>query len=608
MTYWAKYNSRRSYEDVDTPSRHIASQLRSGVHFARFTGLLVFLCVTFPLAHFAHSQTSIPNSSPEAGQGVDAKAAEGARPHWDYAKLEAIIKAGDTISDCSVSGSDLADLLIRTEAVNDSAYRLSAGIQIQNADIEGAVTVIGGNVPLPVVFTNCNFRGAVNFDDTTFAHSLEILRSHFDGEVTATRMHISGNFVVKGSIFTSPGPVSFTNAQIDGDLIWRHTRFLGAKGVDCTRLTVSQDVDLSNLEFAGFANFQHCLINRLLTIENCQFKGADQAADFSSATTKEDLLVRSSKFFGSALWDHINARGLYFSDQTSFSQPLEFRTLTIDRSMSLDTVETVSDITVADSKIFEDLRVNDLKIKASPGKDNRSIRPGFHLLGTDIKNLKLAAISIAGTFDLEDDNIGTLDVGDYVPRNGSQNQCKLANLNVDSFQTQNSTARSLLDFVNSSEFDPEIYLCLEKFFNSRGETELADETFIDRNKRFEDVRPKDLGWLGQTITGILAGYGRDPKRSLFPCLIVVVLGWFVFADKTKMRVTEDKFQDRHYNFWYAFWYSLDVFAPIIDLEAAKVWSPVPGQTFRWFFFRLERILGWLLVPIAIAAFTGFLHS
>jgi hypothetical protein len=230
------------------------------------------------------------------------------------------------------------------------------------------------------------------------------------------------------------------------------------------------------------------------------------------------------------------------------------------------------------------------------------------LLRTKLKNLRLAGISVSGKLDLEDDNIGTLDIGDYIPAIADQNQCKLANLTVHSFASQASRPGSLLEFVNSSGFDPEIYLCLEKFFASQGKTDLADRTFMDRNERFEKVRPKDLGWLTQKVAGWVAGYGRDPKRSLIPCLLVVLVGWFVFADKTKMQVTDENFKDRRYNFWYAFWYSLDVFAPIIDLEAAKVWSPMPGQTFRWFFFRLERILGWLLVPIAIAAFTGFLHT
>ena len=179
---------------------------------------------------------------------------------------------------------------------------------------------------------------------------------------------------------------------------------------------------------------------------------------------------------------------------------------------------------------------------------------------------------------------------------------------MDRFEADDSDNRHLLDLINSFEFDPQVYFCLEKFYTSLGDTGLADETFIKRNDRFEDSQPKDLGWLGQTMVGILAGYGRDPKRSLIPCLLVVLVGWVAFADKTKMELTEEKFKDRRYNVWYAFWYSLDVFAPIIDLEAAKVWSPASGQTLRWLVFRLERILGWLLVPIAIAAFTGFLHS
>jgi hypothetical protein len=561
-----------------------------------FIGLLMFFFAVFWPIRFGYTQTPAPNPSADT------------KPHWDYSKLAEAVQSESIISNCSISGSDLSDLLIRMEAGNDSAHRLSAGIQLQNADIEGAVSVTGGTVSLPVSFTECSFTGAVKFDDTNFLHNLEILRSHLNGDFSAKRMHVGGDLIIRGSIFNTQNEAFFNNAQIDGDLIWKNTKFPNQKGVDCTRLSVSQDASFSNVEFAGPAQFEHCLIGHVLISEHCQFEGSDDSADFSSANVKEDLLVRSCRFAHATRWDHIKARGLYFSDRTMFSKPLEFSNLTIDRSMALDTVETIADIVIRDSEISEDLRISDLRIKTNSEQEHDPAPPGFQLLGTKIKTLHLAGISISGKLDLEDDNIGTLDIGDYIPASADQNQCKLVNLTVHSFETRSSRPGSLLEFVNSSGFDPEIYLCLEKFFASQGKTDLADQTFIERNKRFENVRPKDLGWLGQTMAGWVAGYGRDPKRSLIPCLLVVVVGWFVFADKTKMKVTEDRFQDRHYNFWYAFWYSLDVFAPIIDLEAAKVWSPMPGQTFRWFFFRLERILGWLLVPIAIAAFTGFLHA
>jgi hypothetical protein len=422
-------------------------------------------------------------------------------------------------------------------------------------------------------------------------------------------MNVGGDFVIRGATFTSQNPIAFSNAQINGSLILRNTRFQSGKGVECEQMLVSQNASLSNLKFAGVAHFQRCVIGHQLEIEGCAFEATDNAADFSSVTTQDDFLVSSCKFSGGTSWDYIHARGLYFSHQTSFARATRFTGLVVDRSMSLETLEVGSGVSVENSRILEDLNLTGLTIQSSPEKGQLGSQDAaFRLSNTTLGHLKLASVSIPGQLDLEQDNIGTLDLTNYTPPYNGHNRSKIANLTVSRFEADDSDNRHLLDLINSFQFDPQVYLSLEKFYTSLGDTELADRTFITRNDRFEDGQPKDLGWLGQTLVGILAGYGRDPKRSLIPCLIVVLVGWVAFADKTKMEVTEERFKGRRYNFWYAFWYSLDVFAPIIDLEAAKVWEPIPGQTLRWLVFRLERILGWLLVPIAIAAFTGFLHA
>jgi len=550
----------------------------------------------FSLVQSGYSQTSAPNTSAEN------------KPYRELSELADAVRKGEVISDCRIAGADLANLLIQTEAGTDSAHRLSSGIRVQNAIIEQPVTLTDGNVPLSVTFTDCVFNGDLNFDDAKFLHSLEIVRCHFNGEVTARSMHIGGDFVIRGAIFTSQGPVVFRNAQIDGSLILKNTKFQSDKGVECEQMSVSQDASLSNLKFAGVAHFQRCIIGHQLDLEGCSFDSTDNAADFSSVSTQDDVLVSSCTFYGGTSWDYIHARGLYFSHHTSFARAIRFTGLIVDRSMSLETVEVSSGVSIENGHIPEDLNLTGLTVRSSSEKENHAQDPGFHLSSTTLGHLKLASVSIPGRLDLEEDKVGTLDLTSYTPPYSGHNRCKLANLTVDRFEADDSDNRHLLELVNSFEFDPQVYFCLEKFYASLGDTALADETFIKRNDRFEDSQPKDLGWLGQTLVGILAGYGRDPKRSLIPCLLVVLVGWVTFADKTKMEVTEEKFKDRRYNVWYAFWYSLDVFAPIIDLEAAKVWSPASGQTLRWLVFRLERILGWLLVPIAIAAFTGFLHS
>jgi hypothetical protein len=53
----------------------------------------------------------------------------------------------------------------------------------------------------------------------------------------------------------------------------------------------------------------------------------------------------------------------------------------------------------------------------------------------------------------------------------------------------------------------------------------------------------------------------------------------------------------------AFWYSLDLFAPVINLEVANMWRP--KDNYRWGvrYMRVHKIMGWLLVPLGVAAWT-----
>jgi hypothetical protein len=61
-----------------------------------------------------------------------------------------------------------------------------------------------------------------------------------------------------------------------------------------------------------------------------------------------------------------------------------------------------------------------------------------------------------------------------------------------------------------------------------------------------------------------------------------------------------------YPIFSAFWYSLDVFVPILDLHQEDYWLPDEGQyrSYMW----LHIIAGWVLTTIAVAGFAGILKK
>lgn len=57
-----------------------------------------------------------------------------------------------------------------------------------------------------------------------------------------------------------------------------------------------------------------------------------------------------------------------------------------------------------------------------------------------------------------------------------------------------------------------------------------------------------------------------------------------------------------------FWYSVDVYLPIIKLRDAEIWKPKEEYVMTNVWRRIHTILGWALIPIAIAVWTGMLSN
>jgi hypothetical protein len=95
-------------------------------------------------------------------------------------------------------------------------------------------------------------------------------------------------------------------------------------------------------------------------------------------------------------------------------------------------------------------------------------------------------------------------------------------------------------------------------------------------------------------------YGRHPETAFVWGAVVVLIGALVFSSK-KMEVRKREDACWKYS---AFWYSLDLFVPAIDLQDASIWIPREEWRFGRNYMRVQRILGWILIPIGLAALAG----
>ena len=70
-----------------------------------------------------------------------------------------------------------------------------------------------------------------------------------------------------------------------------------------------------------------------------------------------------------------------------------------------------------------------------------------------------------------------------------------------------------------------------------------------------------------------------------------------------MTIRDPKEKDRFEGKYRGFWYSLDLFLPVVDFGDEKVWTPKEDRPKSVFYRRIHMILGHILVPLGLAALT-----
>ncbi len=190
--------------------------------------------------------------------------------------------------------------------------------------------------------------------------------------------------------------------------------------------------------------------------------------------------------------------------------------------------------------------------------------------------------------------------------------------------SQHCGAWKMLDLLDSEQvnYSPQPYLAMEQNLGANGDVSRADDAYIrmrNRQRHQRIVNPRNvtaawIEWFGDTVLYQLIGYGREPGRAVWFAVGFVAIGMIIFRPKhmVAQESGNDDKSDKHdpdksQKTYSSFWYSLDVLAPAIELGADSAWEPDPnwwiGRTYSYW----HRIAGWILVPLILAAITGFIH-
>jgi uncharacterized protein YjbI with pentapeptide repeats len=464
---------------------------------------------------------------------------------------------------------------------------------------------------------------------------------------------IKGNFRAQGVKLLAPNhKASFIRMQVGRDASFQGCDFHGLSSFVLIR--VAGDLDLRSLEksglqmattFRGGVNFRGAKIGGEFWGDKAQFLG--HISDFEAVKVGRSFHASAAIFGGSAYFTGMAVKNNFFLDpfdklkifKTLFTGPANFSRLEVGGIFNADQAIFKSEYT-----IFSGLKVGQgaffngtiffggLVLKE--GQLTDLVIRGLHPLsvgGLPLDEIVLNRTRIAHRLTIEDIEVKRFDArnlevkgpaelrrltikseADF--RDAAFHHLELVEISwmdqlrakgkkevyLDGMTYENLTTKTdatisekwpeLLAWLNLSRFNTQNYQKLDAFFQRGGLREWADKAFIAGKRRELGKLPwwHPGRWLTMVFWDWPAGFGRKPARIFWPALALVLLGWLVFHPAGQP-------------FWTGLAVSLDRFLPGVDLGVAKAFQPASPSNYVWAYWHLEKIMGWVLAPIALAA-------
>jgi hypothetical protein len=428
------------------------------------------------------------------------------------------------------------------------------GVHIEHAIIEGRLSLAGAKIGYSTWLNDCQFEDGIDLSDSDIDGTLSVERSVFDGSegVDLVGMRVQGNVVLRKSVFN--GPFNISDARILGSIYGGGAQFVSTPKLDGVfdGVHVGNEIELDNTVSEVSLTFQAAEAQFLSL-------GRNRALD-EQLNTREDARMRTIA--------KLNLNRAVFHRQL-FLRDIDIGTF-----------------------LARNLRIEGLTLL-----DKVTIR-----MEADLSHCQLADLIVSNVTWPADGNstrIGGLTFQFVSPHPEDISSAS-------GFSGGDREWKPLLAWVRHSVYSPETYEQLEQALKKEGHPNLADETYEAME---EDARSKgDLGWAGilkNYLLQLLIGYGREPQIAFVFSLIVVLFGWWIFRRPEDMEPTAKEYDKRRYK---PFWYSLDLFLPISILHDAELWVPGPTSRWRCNYARIHVLLGWILIPIGLAAITGLISA
>ncbi len=467
------------------------------------------------------------------------------------------------------------------------------------------------------------FSGPLDFRHVRIAGSLDAQGMKFTSETGETDFNstvVLGPIFLQGTRFA--GPVNLGHMKVSANLEANDTKFTSTTGAVVFNSTeVGGAIFLNDAEFSGPADFGHMKVMGSFDASQAKFTSVDGEVNFNTTEVLGPLFLKGAEFAGPTNFirmkvsENLEASDAKFTNATTRAK---FNTIEVGGIFFLERVEFAGPVDVADASLLDlILSWSDQapavlpKVEIARTTISRELRiENAEIHELDVASLKvggptvLTNLNITGSASLEHATFETLGLAN-VAWPADPDSTRLDGIGFDhvSAGDDNGSWTTLLSWLNRARYSGTAYSSLEQFFEASGQGEWADEVYIARRERERELKN---GW-GRFWDGILywlVDYGRSPELALIWSLPFLLAGHVAFAQSRGMEPKKREDADQPYS---VFWYTLDLFLPFIDLQAADTWQPNKDRTGARIYMRLHTIAGWVLIPVGLAAFTGIVN-
>ena len=500
------------------------------------------------------------------------------------------------------------------------------GVRIIGAIIEEPIDMSNAQIPWEVWLNDCQFSSAAIFVRANFAGTVSFEDSTFKADANFYGMKVGQLAVFNNAIFERW--VDFGSADIAGHFKAEEATFKDkVKGASFNSIKVRDCAFFQKAVFEGWVSFILADITRNFQADEARFTSNEQGVEFYGMKVGRFASFNKAIFEGWVDFNLAEIAADFHAAEAEFRSEIYTVLLAINCRGNGDFTgaKFARWVSFAEST-FLDLVVGGYK---DPGAapvalldlSHSSVKRQLRLQKIRIHDLVARSLRAEGSADFTDvivehsadlsnADFATLDLsGSAWPKDGNDGEVfRMQGMNYKYLQADSDESKSheaLLKLADQSAYTNDVYSNLEEFFLRQGYHGDADEAFIakKRREREEYFRSGQWSrWLGSWMLNLLVGYGRRPWQAGIPCAVFVALGCVLFSPK-KMELQKPEDTPRVYS---RFWYSLGLFLPFVDLQADKVWKPKADQTFLRNYMRVHIMLGWILIPIVLAALTGLI--